>query len=162
MIQALLGMHEPELAKKQFETILQSDSNNKAASNQVVICNARIREQHQKDKKLYSNIFNTMAENDRLVSGKRNDWRFGWWDEAQKGVNLEVDLEQVEREKERVLEEARKARKLEREEYLKRNVPKMKLPADLEDKLREKDEEESQLPIEDKQLQPETQNSNSH
>jgi len=66
MGQALLGMHEPESAKKQFETILQSDSNNKAASNQVVICNARIREQHQKDKKLYSNIFNTMAENDRL------------------------------------------------------------------------------------------------
>jgi len=64
--QAFLGMHEPQSAKKQFETILQSDSSNKAASNQVVICNARIREQHQKDKKLYSNIFNTMAENDRL------------------------------------------------------------------------------------------------
>jgi len=155
-------MHEPQSAKKQFETILQSDSSNKAASNQVVICNARIREQHQKDKKLYSNIFNTMAENDRLVSGKRNDWRFGWWDEAQKGVNLEVDLDQVEREKERILDEAKAARRLEREEYLKRNVPKMKLPPALEAKMLEKDEEESQLSIEDKQLQQETEKSNFH
>ncbi|EFX66021.1 hypothetical protein DAPPUDRAFT_204206 [Daphnia pulex] len=65
MGQALLGIHEPEEAKKHFEAILQFDSNNKAAANQVVICNAKIREQREKDKKLYSSIFNKMAENDR-------------------------------------------------------------------------------------------------
>ena len=64
-----MGIHEPEEAKKHFEAILQFDSNNKAAANQVVICNARIREQPVtvKDKKLYSSIFNKMAENDRQV-----------------------------------------------------------------------------------------------
>jgi hypothetical protein len=66
-IQALLGIHEPEEAKKRFEAILQFDSNNKAAANQVVICNARIREQPVKDKKLYPSIFNKMAENDRQL-----------------------------------------------------------------------------------------------
>ncbi|EFX81161.1 hypothetical protein DAPPUDRAFT_303608 [Daphnia pulex] len=65
MGQALLGIHEPEEAKKHFEAILQFDSNNKAAANQLVICNAKIREQREKDKKLYSSIFNKMAENDR-------------------------------------------------------------------------------------------------
>ena len=143
--QALLGMHEPEEAKKKFEAILQFDAKNKAASNQVVICIARIRQQHQQDKKLYSNIFNTMAENDRLVSGKRNDWRYGWWDEAQKGVNLDVDLEQVEREKQRVLDEAREARRLEREDYLKRNVPKMpQLPPSLSEQLIKAEKEEAE------------------
>ncbi|XP_046451589.1 peptidyl-prolyl cis-trans isomerase FKBP4-like [Daphnia pulex] len=63
--QALLGIHVPDEAKKHFEAILQFDSNNKAAANQVVICNAKIREQREKDKKLYSSIFNKMAENDR-------------------------------------------------------------------------------------------------
>ncbi|KZS08950.1 Peptidyl-prolyl cis-trans isomerase FKBP4 [Daphnia magna] len=63
--QSMLGLHEPEEAKKHFEAILQFDSNNKAAANQVVICNAKIREQREKDKKLYSSIFNKMAENDR-------------------------------------------------------------------------------------------------
>jgi len=145
MGQALLGMHEPEEAKKKFEAILQFDAKNKAASNQVVICIARIRQQHQQDKKLYSNIFNTMAENDRLVSGKRNDWRYGWWDEAQKGVNLDVDLEQVEREKQRVLDEAREARRLEREDYLKRNVPKMpQLPPSLSEQLIKAEKEEAE------------------
>ena len=62
-----MGIHEPEEAKKRFEAILQFDSNNKAAANQVVICNARIREQREKDNKLHSSIFNKMAENDRQV-----------------------------------------------------------------------------------------------
>jgi hypothetical protein len=64
-----MGIHEPEEAKKHFEAILHFDSNNKAAANQVVICNARIREQPVtvKDKKLYSSIFNKMAKNDRQV-----------------------------------------------------------------------------------------------
>lgn len=110
-------MHEPEQAKKHFEAILEFDANNKAAHNQVVICNAKIREQREKDKKLYANIFNRMAEHDRQVSGQ---WRFGWWDELGKGVQLDVDLEEVDREKRLAIEEARLARRKEHEDYLKR------------------------------------------
>jgi FK506-binding protein 4/5 len=80
----------PDEAKKHFEAILQFDSNNKAAANQVVICNAKIREQREKDKKLYSSIFNKMVE--KRSTGKRSEWRqmalYGWWDESTKGVHL--------------------------------------------------------------------------
>ena len=60
-------MREPQAAKKNFEAILVVDATNKAAINQVTICNARIREERQKEKKLYSNIFSRMAESDRQV-----------------------------------------------------------------------------------------------
>ncbi len=66
----------------------------------MVICNAKIREQREKDKKLYSSIFNKMAENDQQVSEKNGGkWLYGLWDESTKGVQLDVDLAQIERDK---------------------------------------------------------------
>lgn len=62
---ALLGMNEPEEAKKKFEAIVAVDATNKAAANQVKVCESKIREERQKEKQLYSSIFNKMAENDR-------------------------------------------------------------------------------------------------
>lgn len=117
----MLGLHEPEEAKKHFEAILQFDSNNKAAANQVVICNAKIREQREKDKKLYSSIFNKMAENDRQVSEREGGkWLYGWWDEKAKGVQLDVDLSQVEREKQEAVEMLKAQRKKDNAEFFKR------------------------------------------
>lgn len=126
-LKALLGIHEPEEAKKHFEAIVQSDPNNKAAANQVVICNAKIREQREKDKKLYSSIFNKMAENDRQVSEKNGGkWLYGWWDEKEKGVQIDVDLNQIEREKQEAVEEAKAARRKENQAFLKRYGGKIK------------------------------------
>ena len=122
-----MGLYEPEEAKKHFEAILQFDPNNKAAANQVVICNAKIREQREKDKKLYSSIFSKMAENDRQVMEKKGGkWLYGWWDETGKDVQLDVDLEQVEREKREACEEARANRRKENEDFLKRYGGKLK------------------------------------
>lgn len=123
----MLGMHEPEEAKKHFEAILAVDANNKAAANQVVICQAKIREQRQKDKQLYSSIFNKMAENDRQVS---DQWRFGWWSEGGRGgtVQLDVDLEQIEREKQAAIEESKAARRKENQDFLRRYGGKLRPP----------------------------------
>ena len=116
-----MGIHEPEEAKKRFEAILQFDSNNKAAANQVVICNARIREQREKDKKLYSSIFNKMAENDRQVSEKNGGkWLYGWWDESTKGVQLDVDLAQIERDKQEAVEQLKAERRKNNADFFKR------------------------------------------
>jgi hypothetical protein len=49
-----VGINEPEKAKKHFEAILQFDSNNKAATNQMVFFKRKIYEQRETDKKLYS------------------------------------------------------------------------------------------------------------
>ena len=142
-----MGIHEPEQAKKNFEAILQSDPNNKAAANQVVICNAKIREQREKDKKLYSSIFNKMAENDRQVSEKNGGkWLYGWWDEKEKGVQLDVDLDQIEREKQEAMEEARAARRKDNQDFLKRYGGKIKpnKPVEINGKpfvVKEEDEE---------------------
>jgi hypothetical protein len=119
-----LGIHEPEEAKKHFEAILQFDSNNKAAANQVVICNAKIREQREKDKKLYSSIFNKMAENNRQVSEKNGGkWLYGWWDESMKGVQLpqlDVDLAQIERDKQEAVEQLKAERRKNQADFFKR------------------------------------------
>ena len=116
-----MGIHEPEEAKKRFEAILQFDSNNKAAANQVVICNARIREQREKDKKLYSSIFNKMAENDRQVSEKNGGkWLYGWWDESTKGVQLDVNLGQIERDKQEAVEQLKAERRKNNADFFKR------------------------------------------
>jgi FK506-binding protein 4/5 len=59
---------EPEIAKKDFETILQHEPNNKAAANQIKICNQKIKEQLSKEKQIYANMFEKFAKIDRQVS----------------------------------------------------------------------------------------------
>lgn len=135
-------MHEPEEAKKNFEAILQFDPNNKAASNQVVICTSRIKEQREKDKKLYANIFNRMAESDRKVGG--NAWRFGWWDEAEKGVQAEVDLAEIDRQKDLSAREARRNKREEWEKLLKRKGLQRPTMAAVADRLDDEIDDETE------------------
>jgi FKBP-type peptidyl-prolyl cis-trans isomerase len=61
---AKLGLNDYELAKGDFETVLKIDPGNKAAANQIVICNQKIKIQNEKDKKLYSNMFRKFSEPD--------------------------------------------------------------------------------------------------
>lgn len=87
----------------------------------MVICNAKIREQREKDKKLYSGIFNKMAENDRQVNEKNGGkWLYGWWNETSKGVKLDVDLAQVEREKQEAVSLIKANRRKENANFFKR------------------------------------------
>lgn len=61
-------MGEPEAAKSSFEAVVKIESNNKLAANKVIICAKQIKEQKQKEKKIYSNMFEKFAAKDKEVS----------------------------------------------------------------------------------------------
>lgn len=62
--EALFGMKEFDRAKNDFQRVVQLYPSNKAAKNQVVLCQKRIKEQHEKDKRIYANMFQKFAERD--------------------------------------------------------------------------------------------------
>ncbi|KAL0106891.1 hypothetical protein PUN28_015430 [Cardiocondyla obscurior] len=63
--QAHLGLASPELAINDFQEVLKLQPNNTAASNQVLICNSFIKKQLTKEKKLYANMFDKFAQEDK-------------------------------------------------------------------------------------------------
>lgn len=62
--EALFGMNEFERARDDFQKVVQLYPANKAAKNQVLLCQKRIKEQHEKDKRIYANMFQKFAERD--------------------------------------------------------------------------------------------------
>lgn len=62
--EALFGMKEFERARDDFQHVVQLYPANKAAKSQVVLCQKRIKEQHEKDKRTYANMFQIFAERD--------------------------------------------------------------------------------------------------
>ncbi|PNF36127.1 hypothetical protein B7P43_G10963 [Cryptotermes secundus] len=70
--QANLGLGEPEKAKVDFEAVCKMDPNNKAAANQIILCNKKIKEQKGREKKIYANMFEKFAQRDRE---KEEEWR---------------------------------------------------------------------------------------
>uniref|UniRef100_A0A8C5E340 peptidylprolyl isomerase n=1 Tax=Gouania willdenowi TaxID=441366 RepID=A0A8C5E340_GOUWI len=62
--EALFGMKEFDKARDDFQQVVQLYPANKAAKSQVVLCQKRIKEQHEKDKRLYANMFQKFAEKD--------------------------------------------------------------------------------------------------
>ncbi|XP_071809281.1 peptidyl-prolyl cis-trans isomerase FKBP5-like [Asterias amurensis] len=65
--QANLSMADPVLAKKDFSQVVALDPNNKAAKNQLVICQHKIKQANEKEKKLYGKMFEKFAERDRKI-----------------------------------------------------------------------------------------------
>ncbi|KAM9351791.1 peptidyl-prolyl cis-trans isomerase FKBP4 [Symphorus nematophorus] len=62
--EALFGMKEFDRARDDFQQVVQLYPANKAAKSQVVLCQKRIKEQHEKDKRIYANMFQKFAERD--------------------------------------------------------------------------------------------------
>lgn len=62
--EALFGMKEFDRARDDFQQVIQLYPNNKAAKSQVVLCQKHIKEQHEKDKRIYANMFQKFAERD--------------------------------------------------------------------------------------------------
>lgn len=62
--EALFAMKEFERAKDDFQRVTQLYPSNKAAKSQVAMCQKRIKEQHEKDKRIYANMFQKFAERD--------------------------------------------------------------------------------------------------
>ncbi|MBN3304522.1 FKBP4 isomerase, partial [Amia calva] len=73
--EALFGIKEFEQARDAFQKVLQLYPSNKAAKTQGAVCQRHIKEQHEKDKRLYANMFQKFAERDAKVS--RQDFSHG-------------------------------------------------------------------------------------
>ncbi len=65
--QAYLGQKDYDLAKNDFNAVLQLDPNNKAAKNQLLSCVNAIKAQLEKEKSTYRNMFDIFAKQDREV-----------------------------------------------------------------------------------------------
>lgn len=66
--QANLALGEPEIAKVDFEMVLKQDATNKAAIQQLAVCNQKLKEQRAREKQIYTNMFEKFAQKDREVS----------------------------------------------------------------------------------------------
>ncbi|XP_056137828.1 peptidyl-prolyl cis-trans isomerase FKBP4 [Lampris incognitus] len=62
--EALFAMKEFDEARGDFQRVSQLYPANKAAKSQVALCQKHIKEQHEKDKRLYANMFQKFAERD--------------------------------------------------------------------------------------------------
>ncbi|KAM8971857.1 peptidyl-prolyl cis-trans isomerase FKBP4 [Pelodytes ibericus] len=60
--EAYMGVNEPELARDDFTKVLQLYPGNKAARTQMGHCQSRIRQQQQRERKIYANMFQRLAE----------------------------------------------------------------------------------------------------
>ncbi|TNN80023.1 Peptidyl-prolyl cis-trans isomerase FKBP4 [Liparis tanakae] len=66
--EALFGMKEFNRARDDFQQVVQLYPANKAAKGQVSLCQKRIKEQHEKDKRIYANMFQKFADRDSKVT----------------------------------------------------------------------------------------------
>jgi len=62
--QALLAIGEPEQARKNFAEVLRLEPNNQAAKTQQAICLKTLKDQLQKEKNIYANMFDKFAKTD--------------------------------------------------------------------------------------------------
>lgn len=68
-------MNDFDLARADFQKVLQLYPNNKAAKAQLAVCQQRIRKQLAREKKLYANMFERLAEEESKVRIKvGNSW----------------------------------------------------------------------------------------
>ncbi|KAK1124519.1 hypothetical protein K0M31_006869 [Melipona bicolor] len=63
--QAYLALASPEIAIKDFQEVLKVEPKNTAAVKQIGICNNLIKKQLEKEKKLYANMFDKFAQEDK-------------------------------------------------------------------------------------------------
>ncbi|XP_067913113.1 peptidyl-prolyl cis-trans isomerase FKBP5-like isoform X2 [Heterodontus francisci] len=62
--EARLCVNEFDLAKADFQKVLQVNPENKAARIQIVLCQNRMKEHHARNKKIYANMFKKFADRD--------------------------------------------------------------------------------------------------
>lgn len=65
--EARLSRNEFSLALADFQQVLQVNPSNRAARAQISICQSKIKEHHEQDKKTYANMFQKFAEQDAKV-----------------------------------------------------------------------------------------------
>ncbi|KAM7414491.1 hypothetical protein PAMA_019350 [Pampus argenteus] len=90
--EALCGMKEFDKARDDFQQVVQLYPANKAAKSQVVLCQKHIKEQHEKDKRIYANMFQKFAERDSKKEAEKMK------DETKENSNDEMEIENGEKE----------------------------------------------------------------
>ena len=65
--EARLLRNEFSLALEDFQHVLQVNPSNRAARAQISICQSKIKEHHEQDKRTYANMFQKFAERDSKV-----------------------------------------------------------------------------------------------
>lgn len=68
-----MAMKDYPEAIEDFNKVLELDPNNKAAKNQVLVANAKIREVREREKKIYAGMFQKFAQADAKVSTSVTD-----------------------------------------------------------------------------------------
>ncbi|XP_053741301.1 peptidyl-prolyl cis-trans isomerase FKBP4 [Synchiropus splendidus] len=89
--EALYGMKEFERAKEDFQRVLQLYPANKAAKSQVVLCQKQIKEQREKDKRIYANMFQKFAERDLKKEEKQKG-------DSKENGDTEMEVENTEKD----------------------------------------------------------------
>ena len=69
-MQANYGLRDYECALADFNAVLQINSDNKAARQQLAIAGNKLREQHRKEKQTYAGMFEKLAAKDDAASQK--------------------------------------------------------------------------------------------
>uniref|UniRef100_A0A8D3CHC5 peptidylprolyl isomerase n=1 Tax=Scophthalmus maximus TaxID=52904 RepID=A0A8D3CHC5_SCOMX len=95
--EALFAMKEFDMARDDFQRVVQLYPANKAAKSQLALCQKRIKEQHQKDKLIYANMFQKFADRDSKVMGYRSHSSHKRSESKENG-NDEMEVENGEKE----------------------------------------------------------------
>lgn len=69
--EARLLMNEFELAKCDFQKVLEVNPQNKAARSQISVCQKKTKEHNERDRRIYANMFTKFAERDAKVGAAR-------------------------------------------------------------------------------------------
>lgn len=90
--EAHLAVNDFELARADFQKVLQLYPSNKAAKVQLLACQQKIREQHEREKKMYANMFQRLADKDSKVSGStlQNPGRTEWVHVGREATGIRV------------------------------------------------------------------------
>ncbi|XP_072857071.2 peptidyl-prolyl cis-trans isomerase FKBP4 isoform X2 [Pogona vitticeps] len=94
--EARLAINDFELARADFQKVLQLYPSNKAAKTQLIICQQKIREQHEREKKMYANMFQRLADKEtKQEADSIHKDETEMKDDKQNGVEekTEVDVE---------------------------------------------------------------------
>lgn len=87
--QALVKLNEPELARADFQRVLQLDPANKAAAHQAQLCLAQIRQARAHEKKIYANMFERLSkmEEREAPSKSSEEFQIGTFDNGTKSAS---------------------------------------------------------------------------
>ncbi|XP_054854750.1 peptidyl-prolyl cis-trans isomerase FKBP4 [Eublepharis macularius] len=92
--EARLAVNDFELARADFQKVLQLYPSNKAAKAQLIICQQKIREQHEREKKMYANMFQRLADKEtKLEADTICKEGSNMKDDKQNGVDEKTDVD---------------------------------------------------------------------